>query len=900
MYYMKRKNNYIRLWLAVVALCLQLVFPVRTLAEWNPFVMNFDKKILGRSLQTWQIAPFGDRWIYFANRGGMLQFDGSTWEHYSLHNRSEVRAVYPSANFGRIYVGGINEYGYYAPAPDGTLRYTCLSDSLPAEYRELGNVWGIHENDNILYFQGDGRVVKGVNGKYTLIEAPGKINCSHLVNGILYIGTTEGVCFLVGNTFFPLNGGEALKAYRICGIAPFRGGLLIATALNGLFYSDGRTVTPFVTGAEHFMADNEVYCLAVRGEQIAVGTIRHGIVWIDAATGQQRYLNEDTGMQDNTVLSLAFDSVGNLWAGLDAGIDYLWMNAPLTNLYTRNHFFGTGYAAAVAGPDLFLGTNRGLYVMSHPLSHDSRPLDIALVPASSGQVWDLCPVGDELFCAHDRGLFLVRDRSLSRVSDLQGVWTCQPVKGHPDVMFVGAYDGLYVYVRTEGRWKASHKVEGIKDSFHYFRQQTDRVIWLVQDEVIHRFELTADYRRLQSGRVEAALPAGMDTLFAAPLLRQAMTHPVAQLFTPVGNIPMMIPVSDGRFVIPHEDGFALYTPQDTLYTARKPHLFRIKRMYVTTPRDSLVYTDNFLDHKCVPHLDYAGNSVRFEFTLLDPSLVQGIHFRYRLNGGAWSELTGTDRKEYSNLREGHYTFEVQTVLPGGEQDTDSLSFTIRPPWYRSLVAWIVYALLLAGLVRKAFRWDARRMQRKQQMAVAQKDLEMAVVTRQFQQEQVRHEEQISQLEREKLEYELQHKSQEMMNLMIGMKRKNEVLGEIKADLLKVVSAMKGESAREAKQQLLVINTRIDENMQSDDVLSRIEEQFDLLHNDFMKRLHQRFPDLSNNEYMMCAYLKMELSTKEMAPLLGISVRGVETLRYRLRKKLGLEREEGILEFLNQL
>jgi DNA-binding CsgD family transcriptional regulator len=51
--------------------------------------------------------------------------------------------------------------------------------------------------------------------------------------------------------------------------------------------------------------------------------------------------------------------------------------------------------------------------------------------------------------------------------------------------------------------------------------------------------------------------------------------------------------------------------------------------------------------------------------------------------------------------------------------------------------------------------------------------------------------------------------------------------------------------------------------------------------------------------MMCAYLKMELSTKEMAPLLGISVRGVETLRYRLRKKLGLEREESILDFLNQ-
>ena len=66
----------------------------------------------------------------------------------------------------------------------------------------------------------------------------------------------------------------------------------------------------------------------------------------------------------------------------------------------------------------------------------------------------------------------------------------------------------------------------------------------------------------------------------------------------------------------------------------------------------------------------------------------------------------------------------------------------------------------------------------------------------------------------------------------------------------------------------------------------------------MKRLHERHPGLSNNERMMCAYLKMNLSTKEIAPLLNISVRGVETMRYRLRKKLGLEREDNLTDYLN--
>lgn len=66
----------------------------------------------------------------------------------------------------------------------------------------------------------------------------------------------------------------------------------------------------------------------------------------------------------------------------------------------------------------------------------------------------------------------------------------------------------------------------------------------------------------------------------------------------------------------------------------------------------------------------------------------------------------------------------------------------------------------------------------------------------------------------------------------------------------------------------------------------------------MKRLHAKHPTLSNNERMMCAYLKMNLSTKEIAPLLNISVRGVETIRYRLRKKFGLEREDSLVDYLN--
>lgn len=187
--------------------CLFLFPPlVEAIAGWNSFIVNFDKSVYGKGTQTWQIAPYDDKWVYFANKNGMVQFDGNVWNVFPLNNASDVRSVLASATQKRIYVGGINEFGYYEPDADGSLAYHCMSDTLESSVRFLGNVWGIHETDNILYFQGDGCVVKYLNGKYTAIEMNAKIDCSNMVNGILYIGTDRGVWLLVGNTFFSSSG----------------------------------------------------------------------------------------------------------------------------------------------------------------------------------------------------------------------------------------------------------------------------------------------------------------------------------------------------------------------------------------------------------------------------------------------------------------------------------------------------------------------------------------------------------------------------------------------------------------------------------------------------------------------------------------------------------------------
>ncbi|HPC26854.1 MAG TPA: transcriptional regulator, partial [Paludibacteraceae bacterium] len=243
-------------------------------------------------------------------------------------------------------------------------------------------------------------------------------------------------------------------------------------------------------------------------------------------------------------------------------------------------------------------------------------------------------------------------------------------------------------------------------------------------------------------------------------------------------------------------------------------------------------------------------------------------------------------------------FEVRILLEDGKIKSDNFSFIILPPWYRSKIAYLFYFIILIFCLFGIYKWDDARIKKKKLQATLAKDEELKNMEKEFEEENKRKEQQIIQFEKEKLEHDLQYKSQEMANLMINLVRKNEILTEIKSDLFKIKSSLKFRENKEIERMLLLTNNKIDSNIKSDEILKQIEEQFDLIHNNFMKRLQEKYPDLSVNERMMCVYLKMNLSTKEIAPLLNISIRGVETLRYRLRKKFSLSRDENLIDYLN--
>jgi DNA-binding CsgD family transcriptional regulator len=121
-----------------------------------------------------------------------------------------------------------------------------------------------------------------------------------------------------------------------------------------------------------------------------------------------------------------------------------------------------------------------------------------------------------------------------------------------------------------------------------------------------------------------------------------------------------------------------------------------------------------------------------------------------------------------------------------------------------------------------------------------------------------------------------------------------MMAKIKEEMTRIKKNLdSGKTAEDFKK---IIKTLNEEDKISED-WNNFAIHFDKVHSSFLTALKNQFPALTPNELKLSAYLRMNLSTKEVAQLMNISVRGVEISRYRLRKKLELPTETNLFNFL---
>jgi DNA-binding CsgD family transcriptional regulator len=151
-------------------------------------------------------------------------------------------------------------------------------------------------------------------------------------------------------------------------------------------------------------------------------------------------------------------------------------------------------------------------------------------------------------------------------------------------------------------------------------------------------------------------------------------------------------------------------------------------------------------------------------------------------------------------------------------------------------------------------------------------------------------------ERERLKERLEYKERELASNTMFMLQKNKML----TDLKEKIGTIKVSNDEQLRKQVNNIDRNIEMNMNFDDDWQKFKLHFAEVHPNFFEKLYQESNALNNNDTRFCAYIRMGLTTKEIAQLMGISAGSVQKARYRLKKKLELDKEVNLIEYISNL
>ncbi len=358
-------------------------------------------------------------------------------------------------------------------------------------------------------------------------------------------------------------------------------------------------------------------------------------------------------------------------------------------------------------------------------------------------------------------------------------------------------------------------------------------------------------------------------------------------------------IDPNNILIGIEGGFANYVSKfDKDYTV--PSTIYISDLRSRDTAEGIFRFNSKIEKQAViPAFQYSNNTISISFASNNFEMPE-VDFQYRLIGfdKDWSEWTTKKFKEYTNLPPGNYTFELRA---GSNNQVGasllSYKFEVLPPWYRSEIALVIYFILFLLLLYYGQRYLSRRIEKLHKIENQKQKEKYQGRVQVLKEEALIAEKEMERLRNERLNLEMIHKEKELANSTMLLIMKNNILNKLQTDLQSVNLTLSND---EAKNNISVIIKRIEKEIDNEKQWKVFNLHIEQVYEELFKKLKESYPELTPRELSLCAYLRMNISSKEIATLMNISPRGVEISRYRIRKKLKLEREANLTEFMINL
>ncbi|MDX1943744.1 MAG: hypothetical protein SFU99_24465 [Saprospiraceae bacterium] len=926
--------------IAAYALSLFLCFlSFRAFPQETPRVINFTKDQYQAYNQNWSITQSSDLSVFIGNSAGLLEFDGSTWHTYTLPNRQVVRSVARDRK-GRIFTGAFSEIGFWERDSVGRLAYQSLTELVNNDIFQREEIWHILPLAESVLFQSFSKIYVYDYQSIHQVQPPGNIMYAHRVGERLVLPVIgQGLFELRGNNGFEfLPGTESLASKTVVFILPNgNNNFLVGTSNDGIFeYQNGR-LYPWNINLQSQLIKNQLNKgIRLSNGNIALGTILNGVFIVNPKGEVQYQINQKNGLQNNTVLALFEDNARNLWIGLDKGIDLIEMSSPLVFFNDKSGAVGSVYAAAVHNDRLYIGSNQGVFVKPWK-NKNIQNTDFQLINGTQGQVWELKVLDGQLLLGHNNGTFILENGKVQQISKVTGGWITIPHPQKQDVLLQGTYTGLVILNKNaQGRWQFSHRVNGFSEAIKKMVFDQNGNLWVVNPHRgLHRIQLDNGLQKVISltrFTTQDGLPsefkidvdiidkqlliksdsnfltfdesshqlALLDTIADKILPKDHSTLKTGlnedwfqiasqQLIYHTGqkqisfNLPLapdyesIIPI-DSVYLFGLDDGYAIFAPKRLINNTKgKGILAPVKiKTIVSFHRKKRNY--HAITGKPLS-LSANENSIRFTFS--QAFFTHTPEYSFLLEGfeEEWSEWQELPEKEFNRLPPGDYVLKIRSKL---SPQITTFRFSIQPHWYQSWWATLLYLMLFLTAAWVMERWNQHRLEKQRFRLEHEKEKQL--------------EDHRIKAANERLQVDVINKSKELANSTMSLIQKNEILLKIKDEIQAIKASADGHFQSKHYQRLLHL---IDVNISSEQDWQVFETNFNQVHEQFFKKLKASFPDLTPSDLKLAAYLKMNLSSKEIAPLLNISIRSVENKRYRLRKKLYLHEEDNLTEFMLQ-
>ena len=905
-------------------------------AQTLPPIQIYNPENYNGDNQNWQISQSDDNFIYVANNKRLLEFDGAEWQLYPTPNNTILRSV--KAIGEKIYTGCYMEFGYWVKDSFGKLQYVSLVPHLEQKMRDDEQIWHIIKLNEWVIFQSSNSIYfyNTLQDNFKIISATNTIyNIFKIKDGIYFNVRNEGIYKIVNGEAELIIDDPQIKNERVISAFEVDDQLLLLTQLSGFYKLVGNEVFKWNIPANKLLSKTTVYsALQLQNGDFIIGTISNGIINLHSDGSVNYQINQRNGLSNNTALTLFEDSNSDLWVGLDNGINCINVTSPIKVFNDFNGVLGTVYTSEVYKGYLYIGTNQGLFYKKL----DSKD-QFQFIQGTEGQVWSLFNYNNEdLLCGHHLGTFVISNKKATLIDDNLGDWTFKKIPSHDNWLLKGNYNGLSILEKTGDKWSVKNKIEGFNSSSRFFELDNENHVWVSHEyKGVYRIQLNDNFTRATEITLEPSLKVGKNSSLVKYRghILYAYENGIFEYNTKENTfeydslLSPMITNEDyvsGKLVVDDKDRLWVFSKENvyfvtTNHLTNKPKLnsisipLSLRKVTQSFENISRIKDDTYLlgkangfltidlskinnDTEYTIHLNsislrdldnkntsydkyevgdfkYKKGILTFNYSVPSFNKYMQVKYQYKLEGqnNNWSEWKSTASSRFENLGFGSYTFLARAKIGNKLSiNTAQYSFRVERPWYLNNIALVIYfvlVLVIAFIINKAYK---RHYSKK------------------LQNEQLETEKLISDIKNDQLNKDIESKNRELTLSKMSIIKKNELLNSIKREL----------KEGDGNKHINSVIKLIDKSLGDTKDWGVFVKAFNNTDKGFLDKIQNLHPDLTPNDLRFCVYLRMNLTSKEIAPLLNISVKSVETKRYRLRKRMKLHHEESLTNYIMRL